>query len=172
MGKKCFKCEIIKPLNEFYVHKQMADGHLNKCKECTKKEIKDNYNSNLLKDGFIESERKRGRVKYHTLYKDKVYKNRNVYRQKWSQNYPEKKEASIKSSHIKKEGFEKHHWSYNKEHYKDIIFLTKKEHSKAHRFIIYDQERKMYRRFDNNVLLDNIESHKQFILDCILNKED
>lgn len=48
-SKKCFKCETIKPLNEFYVHPQMADGHVNKCKICNKKDVLKHREKNLEK---------------------------------------------------------------------------------------------------------------------------
>ena len=37
--KKCFKCLIEWPLHYFYKHKEMKDGHLNKCKKCTKNDV-------------------------------------------------------------------------------------------------------------------------------------
>jgi len=44
MEKKCFKCKRKKPLEQFYKHPATSDGHLGKCKACTKKDVKERYN--------------------------------------------------------------------------------------------------------------------------------
>ena len=173
--KQCFKCKEIKPFDDFYKHPQMLDGRVNKCKICSKNDILENYKKNRLDPNFIIKERKRGREKHQRLYSGKThqnYKKQIIYRDK----YPEKIKAARKSQSMSKhkpfEGAEKHHWSYNEGHYKDIIWLSNKDHNKAHRFIIYDQERMMYRRTDNLQLLNTKEYHEGYIKSIILTEED
>ena len=55
--KTCFKCLLVKQLSEFYKHPRMPDGHVNKCKECNKKDVATNYRDK--RDQYAVYERKR-----------------------------------------------------------------------------------------------------------------
>ena len=45
--KDCFACHQRKPLDEFYRHPEMKDGHLNKCKACVKAGALENRRKNV-----------------------------------------------------------------------------------------------------------------------------
>ena len=57
--KTCFKCHHTLPIEDFYKHPQMADGHLGKCKECTR--IDSIMNRRKRVEAYREYDRKRGR---------------------------------------------------------------------------------------------------------------
>jgi hypothetical protein len=44
--KTCFRCGQVKAAKHFYKHKQMGDGRLNKCKECTRSDVALNLQQN------------------------------------------------------------------------------------------------------------------------------
>ena len=168
--KKCFKCGKIKPLDEFYKHKQMSDGHLNKCKVCTRTDTSKRLNYKMKTDPeFIESEAKRHREKYHRLgYKDKFkpsYEAKKKIMDRFNSKYPEKVKARRLTTCLKPKikGNHLHHWSYNDEHLKDVIELNINTHYNSHRFLKYDKECKMYRTLEG-VLLDSKMKHLRYLV--------
>ena len=175
MEKTCFKCGQLKPLTEYYAHKQMADGHLNKCKSCTRLDTKTNTVQKMGDPEWVKKEQVRHRKKYHRLNyleKHKPSKDAQYIRTKDHRSrFPEKYKAHTSSQGIESKLGHNHHWSYNKQHWRDVIDISPKDHAKAHRFIIYDQERMMYRTLDG-VLLDTKERHMEYIYDKIKNEED
>ena len=83
MEKTCFKCGESKPLSSFYKHKEMADGHLGKCKVCTKKDVSKNYKDN--REYYQEYERHRNNMPDRAQFKtDACRKHRMKYPDKYA----------------------------------------------------------------------------------------
>lgn len=76
MFKSCFKCGERKSIDEFYKMRGMSDGHLGKCKECTKKDVKDRYDSPESRAKILEYEKKRARDPYRRAKALQYQKNR------------------------------------------------------------------------------------------------
>lgn len=170
--KQCKDCKEYKDPKDFY----KTQGE---CKDCTKLRVRKREVILRLDPEWIESERKRGRDKYHRLnYKNKYKpspKKKKWSMERYSNKFPEKAKAKIASQHIKvPKGFEKHHWSYNDKDFKDIIPLTKKDHNQLHRFLEYDLEKMIYKciqdigMFKQGDPLDTKELHINYFIEIKL----
>ena len=150
--KKCFKCGEIKPLSEFYRHPKMADGHINKCKECTKTDVKNNREARL--EYYLAYDRVRGHTDERKNSKKKETPEKCHWRvSKYEQTYPEKKVAhSMVSSAIRTgrlikqpceicgtlENIQAHHEDYAKP--LDVRWLCQKHHMELHRKVKEEED--------------------------------
>lgn len=100
--KRCFKCGESKPLAAFYTHPRMADGHLNKCKECAKKDAMNHYHS-LTEKRIVSPEK---RLAYYLTRKDKPGRKEVVRkaRARSRARYPEKTKAQTAASNAIRDG--------------------------------------------------------------------
>lgn len=149
--KTCFKCGAEKPLTEYYKHKEMADGHLNKCKSCTRSDVKKNRNDNLEYYKAYDKQRHENdpvrRAKNHAA--SKAWRKNNMDRvveltRSWRQRNPEKYAAhsavssALRSGKLQKEtcavcgdeNSQAHHNDYTKP--LDVVWLCQQHHAQVH----------------------------------------
>lgn len=150
--KKCFKCGAEKLIDEFYKHPAMADGHLGKCKECTKNDIHEKYLQNIKNPEYVEKERRRGREKYKRL----GYVSLKAV-------HTEGRDTARKLRLIIPEGHECHHWNYNLRN--DVFIIDRRSHKFIHKYIKFDKASNMFINSYTGELLDSREKHYDFMLD-------
>ena len=135
--KTCFKCNQTKPLSEYYKHSKMADGHLNKCKECNKKDSDRNFKNKMLDPEWAIKERERQRKKEERRRSEGLVK-------KYEKRKYIKPAANsilgnaIRSGSIKRmpceicgsKKSEGHHEDYSKP--LDVVWLCSRHHSDRH----------------------------------------
>ena len=161
-SKKCIICNIEKVVSDYYVHRKMADGHLNKCKQCCKDQAAERHKRLSKNESFVEKERIRNREKYKRL------------------NYYEKSKKSIEDkpwakTHIYKglhkklkceKGYELHHWNYNDAYLEDVLVMNISDHRRLHKKLTLDKEKRIF--IYKGEYLDTIEKHKKAISEILI----
>lgn len=138
--KQCFKCNMVKSINNFYKHKEMKDGYLNKCKDCAKKDIHENYIKNMKDPVLREKERKRCIEKCKRFkYSSKEYRMKNPEKYKAHsivrnciRNGTLIKEPCRICGNIKSDA---HHFDYNFP--LNVHWYCSKHHKRIHKFMNY-----------------------------------
>lgn len=147
MLKRCFKCGDEKPRTEFYAHPQMGDGLLGKCKDCTRKDIRQHRIKNP--DKVREYDRARARLPHRQAERTRRH-------HEYAEANPEKRAAhlalgrAVRDGKIQKlpcafcgenDNLEAHHHDYSKP--LDVTWLCRPCHRRFHaleRMATYDRD--------------------------------
>lgn len=147
--KRCFKCGETKPLTQFYVHPQMGDGRLNKCKDCTRVDVQLNYRANM--EHFKAYDRMRANLPHRVQARKEYAQTEGGKlaalrgRRNYLKRHPEKRAAHIVVGNALRDGkllrqpcevcgdviAEAHHDDYSKP--LDVRWLCKRHHMEHHR---------------------------------------
>lgn len=135
--KKCRRCGRELPLEEFYPHPQMADGHLNICKECTKKRVSKHRNNHI--EEVRAYDRERGKLPHRKANSRRINEKRNQEVEGYRKSHNASKRAVVKGELIRSNvcqvcgkpcKTEGHHYDYEK--CKSVIWLCTECHRQYH----------------------------------------
>ncbi len=141
--KTCFKCGEIKPLSAFYKHHKMADGHVNKCKECNKVDVRLNRRDKLeyykeydaARDKDLTSERYKKKLMMRPFVRAKS-KDKHLARQRVSNGIRDgliTKPNCCEHCGDTTRRLEAHHSSYAEDMQLSVTWLCTKCHGEVHR---------------------------------------
>ncbi len=135
--KTCFKCGEVKPLTDFYRHPKMADGHLNKCKACTKRDVAEH------REAHIEDVRAYDRQRAALPHRKEL--NREMS-QRYKVSQPKRRAAQVAVGNAVRDGrlaklpclicgadAEAHHADYDRP--LDVVWLCPPHHKQAHALV-------------------------------------
>jgi len=131
--KVCFKCGKEKQLKDFYKHPMMKDGHLGKCKECTKTDSRKVREKNI--EYYRKYDRERGSRQNKEYFTEYRKRNHNKSKAMNAANnairdgkIKRKTSCEICGKSVK---LVKHHYDYSKP--LDVVWLCHACHSGIHR---------------------------------------
>jgi hypothetical protein len=151
--KTCFKCLLVKPITDFYRHKGMADGHLNKCKTCNKSDVSDNYYKRhgqykaYDRGRLDDTRRSQARLDYARTDEGRAARRR--AREAWQQRNPKQESVRVKFGNALRAGaiwkspccmapgcfsqqrLHGHHTSYDEPYL--VVWLCQKCHASLHK---------------------------------------
>ncbi len=144
--KHCIICGTLKPIDDYYAHPKMRDGHINKCKECAKMHSDQRRKIKELDPIWMAKEASRHRAKTRKAYAAGVrYDKAGESSRRYSERNPQKKwchsavNNAVRDGRLLKmpcekcgnEKSEAHHDDYTRP--LDVRWLCRKHHMELHR---------------------------------------